>query len=67
MMKIANLTLISMTYTLIGTFMEATFFELYNSKYHPFNKILDISDDNEGTNPFCFDKIYVHNIWNNGT
>ena len=33
------------SYIVIGTLFEAIFFSLYNSSYHPFAKILDLSDE----------------------
>ena len=33
------------SYVVIGTLFEAIFFSLYNSSYHPFAKILDLSDE----------------------
>ena len=33
------------SYVVIGTLFEAIFFNLYNSTYHPFAKILDLSDE----------------------
>ena len=33
------------SYVVIGTLFEAIFFTLYNSTYHPFAKILDLSDE----------------------
>ena len=33
------------SYVVIGTLFEAIFFSLYNSSYHPFGKILDLSDE----------------------
>ena len=38
----------STAYVLFGTLFEAIFFHLYNSSFHPFAKILDISDTLQG-------------------
>ena len=39
----------STTYVLFGTLFESIFFNLYNSSFHPFVKILDISQTSQGT------------------
>ena len=38
----------STTYVLLGTLLESLFFNLYNSSFHPFAKILDISETSQG-------------------
>ena len=38
----------STTYILFGTLLESIFFNLYNSSFHPFAKILDISETSQG-------------------
>ena len=38
----------STAYTLFGTLFESIFFNLYNSSFHPFAKILDISETSQG-------------------
>ena len=35
-------------YVLFGALMESIFFTLYNSSFHPFAKILDISNTSQG-------------------
>ena len=35
-------------YILLGTLLESIFFNLYNSSFHPFAKILDISETSQG-------------------
>ena len=37
----------SSAYILFGSLLEAIFFNLYNSSFHPFGKILDISVDSQ--------------------
>ena len=38
----------STSYILFGTLLESIFFNLYNSSFHPFAKILDISETSQG-------------------
>ena len=38
----------STSYVLLGTLFESIFFNLYNSSFHPFAKILDLSDGSQG-------------------
>ena len=38
----------STAYILFGTLFELLFFNLYNSYFHPFAKILDISETSQG-------------------
>ena len=38
----------STAYVLFGTLFESIFFNLYNSSFHPFAKILDISETSQG-------------------
>ena len=38
----------STAYILFGTLLESIFFNLYNSTFHPFAKILDISNTSQG-------------------
>ena len=38
----------STAYVLFGALFESIFFVLYNSSFHPFAKILDISDSSQG-------------------
>ena len=47
MTAITNLILGFSIYIFIASILEAGFFHLYNSKYHPFAKILDLSKDTE--------------------
>ena len=42
----------STTYISFGTFFETIFFNLYNSSFHPFAKILDISETSQGSRLF---------------
>ena len=45
-MKTVTILIVGFTsYVLIGTLFEAIFFSLYNSSYHPFANILDLSDE----------------------
>merc|ERR1712062_949908 len=39
----------STAYILFGTLLESIFFNLYNSTFHPFAKILDISNTSQAT------------------
>ena len=39
----------STAYVLFGALFESIFFVLYNSSFHPFVKILDISETSQGT------------------
>ena len=47
MTAITNLILGFSIYIFIASLFEAGFFYLYNSKFHPFAKILDLSEDTE--------------------
>ena len=38
----------STAYVLFGALFESIFFNLYNSSFHPFAKILDISETSQG-------------------
>ena len=38
----------STAYVLLGTLFESIFFNLYNSSFHPFAKILDLSEGSQG-------------------
>ena len=38
----------STAYVLLGTLFQSIFFNLYNASYHPFAKILDLSECSEG-------------------
>ena len=38
----------STAYVLFGALIESIFFTLYNSSFHPFAKILDISETSQG-------------------
>ena len=38
----------STAYVLFGTLFESIFFNLYNSSFHPFAKILDVSETSQG-------------------
>ena len=38
----------STAYVLFGTLLESIFFNLYNSSFHPFAKILDITETSQG-------------------
>ena len=38
----------STAYVLLGTLFQSIFYNLYNSSYHPFAKILDLSEGSEG-------------------
>ena len=42
----------SSAYILFGTLLESIFFNLYNSTFHPFAKILDISETSQGSRLF---------------
>ena len=45
-MKTVTILIVGFTsYVVIGTLFEAIFFTLYNSSYHPFANILDLSDE----------------------
>ena len=45
-MKTVTILIVGFTsYVVIGTLFEAFFFCLYNSSYHPFANILDLSDE----------------------
>ena len=45
-MKTVIILIVGFTsYVVIGTLFEAIFFSLYNSSYHPFANILDLSDE----------------------
>ena len=45
-MKTVTILIVGFTsYVVIGTLFEAIFFSLYNSSYHPFANILDLSDE----------------------
>ena len=48
MEMVTNLIIGSSAYILFGTLFEAIFFNLYNSSFHPFAKILDISEGSQG-------------------
>ena len=45
---VINLIIGTSTYIVCGTLLEAVCFTLYNSTFHPFAKILDISEDSQG-------------------
>ena len=48
-MEMVTLLVVGSTaYILFGTLLESIFFNLYNSSFHPFAKILDISDTSQG-------------------
>ena len=48
-MEMVTLLVVGSTaYVLFGTLLESIFFNLYNSSFHPFAKILDISEDPQG-------------------
>ena len=38
----------STAYVLLGTLFESIFFNMYNSSFHPFAKILDLSEGSQG-------------------
>ena len=38
----------STAYVLLGTLFQSIFYNLYNASYHPFAKILDLSEGSEG-------------------
>ena len=38
----------STAYVLLGTLFESIFFNLYNSSFHPFANILNISEGSQG-------------------
>ena len=42
----------STAYVLFGTLLESIIFNLYNSSFHPFSKILDISETSQGSRLF---------------
>ena len=42
----------STAYVLFGALFESIFFNLYNSSFHPFAKILDISETSQGSRLF---------------
>ena len=48
MEMVTLLVVVSTAYILFGTLLEAIFFNLYNSSFHPFAKILDISETSQG-------------------
>ena len=48
MKMVTNLIIGCSAYILFGTLLEAIFFNLYNSMFHPFGKILDISNVSQG-------------------
>ena len=49
-MEMVTLLIVGSTaYILFGTLLESIFFNLYNSSFHPFAKILDISETSQGT------------------
>ena len=48
MTMVTNLITISSGYILFGTLLEAIFFKLYNSSFHPFARILDLSEGSQG-------------------
>ena len=48
-MEMVTLLVVGSTaYILFGTLLESIFFNLYNSSFHPFAKILDISETSQG-------------------
>ena len=48
-MEMVTLLVVGSTaYILFGTLLESIFFNLYNSLFHPFAKILDISEISQG-------------------
>ena len=46
---VTSLVVGSTAYILLGTLLELIFFKLYNSSFHPFAKILDLSESSQGT------------------
>ena len=48
MEMVTNLITLSSAYILFGTLLEAIFFKLYNSSFHPFARILDTSECSKG-------------------
>ena len=48
MEKVTWLVIGSTSYVLFGALFESIFFVLYNSSFHPFAKILDISETSQG-------------------
>ena len=48
MKMVTNLIIGCSAYILFGTLLEAIFFDFYNSMFHPFGKILDISNVSQG-------------------
>ena len=45
---VTSLVVGSTAYILLGTLLELIFFKLYNSSFHPFAKILDLSEGSQG-------------------